>query len=1128
MRGADFLFGYKCNQKGCCCRTWKIGLREADYHRMRRAALGTELEDDMAAGLQVRRPGPFAHLVPAAAQHQRFDSNFGAIAKEPDGSCTFLATDDLCRVHGVLGEAALPQICSNFPIGGMDTRDGPLSFWDFTCPEVVATLASATAPARVIEAPEAFTRETTVFRPVDGLARVALTSNSDVPWELVSAWHEDLWEAARTNAQQPLAVLGRAAWYVHAWATSGVSPGRFKHFEVTDEQQRTWLQHLSGRIVDAAEERTWLRDKVTFARQFFQHHPWGTEATLDVLEAAEPPAPELAAQGLASLGDAEHLVLTNWLIAAFQSVPLANNDTIENALLVLTRRLGGALYVAGTWARAGGGRLGAEGMASALGFAVIAYRSDRKSPPRFWSGRRLAVPRGVDQGRLASLPALVTHVIDSRAGAGPFADGDAALDAWRAVVQRRLRIALDGHAGAVKSALDALAEGGEFQSPDPWQSEGADDPASTDHTSARFELRRDEARAVARLAASDDSVPLALITRELALDPTEVGVLVTLLLVQTDTTIARSLAHVALAYDERRPSAAELAALFGGAARRALDPRGRLRRLRLVELATRPGGLPLEPTRYQLPASVVSTLLGGSGALPVELERLQVIAGRAAALLPPPRALVAAVRDATSGAGRARVVALVGPEGHDLVGLVSRAAGRGVVSVALEGSDAERSGADKSSAGDALVRAAGREALLRRSELLLKLDRAALALDSVVGAIEDMAALLPRPVYVATRRSPSRLYGRLDVGELELHSLDPAWSARLLARALPAEILIEDASALRDVVTSLSVPPDRVVAAVDRATGDALRASAAAAGARGRRKTRRRDRSRPTLTAAAFAAALREQMTSGLGDYARVMPVRQSWEDLQLTPGGKSSLDEVVSAYEHRHKVLKTWGFAGGSSGGNGVTALFYGPPGTGKTMASGILSRKLGLELFQIDLSRVVDKYIGETEKALGRVFDEAERGEVMLLFDEADSLFGQRTEVRSSTDRYANLEVNYLLQRMEAYRGVVVLTTNHADNMDPAFKRRIKHQVHFPMPGAEERARIWGTLAPAGAPFGDSVDFEELGQQFELSGGHIKNAMLTAAILAAVDDAEITQDHLLTACNREYRALGKVVREG
>ena len=227
MRGADFLFGYKCNQKGCCCRTWKIGLREADYHRMRRAALGTELEDDMAAGLQVRRPGPFAHLVPAAAQHQRFDSNFGAIAKEPDGSCTFLATDDLCRVHGVLGEAALPQICSNFPIGGMDTRDGPLSFWDFTCPEVVATLASATAPARVIEAPEAFTRETTVFRPVDGLARVALTSNSDVPWELVSAWHEDLWEAARTNAQQPLAVLGRAAWYAHAWATSGVSPGRF-------------------------------------------------------------------------------------------------------------------------------------------------------------------------------------------------------------------------------------------------------------------------------------------------------------------------------------------------------------------------------------------------------------------------------------------------------------------------------------------------------------------------------------------------------------------------------------------------------------------------------------------------------------------------------------------------------------------------------------------------------------------------------------------------------------------------------------------------------------------------------------------------------------------------------------
>ena len=186
-----------------------------------------------------------------------------------------------------------------------------------------------------------------------------------------------------------------------------------------------------------------------------------------------------------------------------------------------------------------------------------------------------------------------------------------------------------------------------------------------------------------------------------------------------------------------------------------------------------------------------------------------------------------------------------------------------------------------------------------------------------------------------------------------------------------------------------------------------------------------------------------------------------------------------------------------------------------------------MGLEIFRIDLSRVVDKYIGETEKALAKVFDEAERGEVVLLFDEADSLFGKRTEVKSSTDRYGNLEVNYLLQRMEAYDGVVILTTNHQGHLDPAFKRRLRYQVHFGMPGAEQRQEIWQRLLPAEAPMAQEIDFEDLAFRFEMTGGHIRNAVLTAAILGARDGTEINQAHLVAAANREYRALGKLVRE-
>ncbi len=281
------------------------------------------------------------------------------------------------------------------------------------------------------------------------------------------------------------------------------------------------------------------------------------------------------------------------------------------------------------------------------------------------------------------------------------------------------------------------------------------------------------------------------------------------------------------------------------------------------------------------------------------------------------------------------------------------------------------------------------------------------------------------------------------------------------------------------------------------------------------------------LTAASLYGAVRDQLRVHLGDLADVVPVGQGMEDLVLPEESLARLREMIAGFRHRERVLRQWGFAAKVGRGGGWTALFYGPPGTGKTMAAGIVARELGLEVYRVDLSRVVDKYIGETEKHLARVFDEAERGQVMLLFDEADSLFGRRTSGGTATDRYANMEVNYLLQRMERYEGVVVLTTNNDRLLDEAFRRRLRYTVHFPMPDAGERERIWRGMVPAEAEVEGDLDFGVLARSYEMSGGHIRNAVLRAAYMAAEEGGGISQDRLRRAADAEYRALGRVVRE-
>jgi len=280
-------------------------------------------------------------------------------------------------------------------------------------------------------------------------------------------------------------------------------------------------------------------------------------------------------------------------------------------------------------------------------------------------------------------------------------------------------------------------------------------------------------------------------------------------------------------------------------------------------------------------------------------------------------------------------------------------------------------------------------------------------------------------------------------------------------------------------------------------------------------------------TAFQLSLAIRRQLKARIGEFAESVALGCTLDDLRLPEVTRGSLDELIGAYTHRDQILNTWGLGTRIQHARAISGLFYGPPGTGKTMTASAIAQALGTELFKVDLSKVVDKYIGETEKHLTRIFDEAERGQVVLLFDEADSLFSKRTSVKRATDRYANLEVNFLLQRLERHDGVVLLTTNHDALIDPAFKRRIRYRVHFPMPEAEERAVIWRQVLPEEAPIDQGVDFEWLGATYEMSGGHIRNAALRAGFGAAHGEGRITEALLVEAANAEYRSMGKVVRE-
>ena len=388
------------------------------------------------------------------------------------------------------------------------------------------------------------------------------------------------------------------------------------------------------------------------------------------------------------------------------------------------------------------------------------------------------------------------------------------------------------------------------------------------------------------------------------------------------------------------------------------------------------------------------------------------------------------------------------------------------------------------------------------------------------------SVLVVGPVEALLERSPTILPlladARCRVSLTGARTWDPAWSrATPLVLDVPQPNLLMRASFWAEVLDGHAADPGLVGATIAfRLTP--LQVARAAETARLHAEAH----ARPLLPGDVQAGA-RSQNAAGLDRLAYRVEPQAGWGDLVIPTDVRTQLRELAARARHRDRVLDEWGIGGRASRGRGITALFAGDSGTGKTLSAEVVAGELGLDLYVIDLSTVVDKYIGETEKNLDRIFAEADRVNGVLLFDEADALFGKRSEVRDARDRYANVEVAYLLQRMERFDGLAILTTNLRANLDEAFTRRIDVIVDFPMPEEVNRLALWRMHLPAALPQADDLDLEFMARRFKLSGGNIRNICLTAAFLAAEEDRPVSMADLVRGTEREYHKLGRLTVE-
>jgi hypothetical protein len=615
----------------------------------------------------------------------------------------------------------------------------------------------------------------------------------------------------------------------------------------------------------------------------------------------------------------------------------------------------------------------------------------------------------------------------------------------------------------------------------------ADADGGSEEELAAIERRADRAEADGRTLA------LRALARSFSLDSIDIEVLLVAIAPDIDVRYERLYAYLQDDVSRRRASIGLALELVGShpaapSARRRLGPMGPLVAggLILVEEPDRP----FLTRSLRVPDRVTAHLLGDDTPeawvealfvtpAPVEFGERVVLE----------RALrdgcrLVYLREPVGGAGEAMAADSLG------------AVGLGVVAIDLRRLATVDSAVELS---DAVVR----EARLRGAGLVAgPIDALADRHQLIVSALAEAAC----PVILVGSRSWDPAWSRevpllVDAPVPSIELRGALWSAALGDGGDPPDDLETDLAAFR-------MSPEQVV----RATR-AARQQAAAEG-------------RPVV-AADLRSGARSQNAGGLERLARRIRPQVAWADLVLPDGVLIQLREIAQRARFRDVVLDRWALGRRSSKGRGLTALFAGDSGTGKTMSAEVVAGELGLDLYVIDLSTVIDKYIGETEKNLDRIFAEADRVNGVLLFDEADAIFGKRSDVKDSHDRYANVEVAYLLQRMELFDGVAILTTNLRSNVDDAFTRRLDAVVDFPMPDDPDRLRLWGKNLPPSVPQADDLDLAFLARAFKLSGGNIRNVAVAAAFFAAAEDRSVGMADLIRATEREYRKLGRLTVE-
>jgi winged helix domain-containing protein/ATPase family protein associated with various cellular activities (AAA) len=630
-----------------------------------------------------------------------------------------------------------------------------------------------------------------------------------------------------------------------------------------------------------------------------------------------------------------------------------------------------------------------------------------------------------------------------------------------------------------------------------------EDPQAATFGAAQDDARRLAAELRRALAAAQAPAPLDLLAGLLGLSPFEQDVLLLCLAPELDPGFERLYAYVQ--DDVARKHATPYLALsfLGGDSAGDEDRRNAfllhapLRRFHLV-------GLDPATHALRLDERIVDYLLGINHL--DERTAPLLLAIPATPLSAPHRDLAERLvrwMESLRTAERRPVLNLVGPAGSGKQAVArSFCDGLGVGLHRLDPARLPAPGPER----EEMLRLLQREALLLPTAFYLDGDEIDAGDRTASAALEE---LLERLGVLLIVGSPDRWPTERETFVVRIPKPDAAartalWREALTGAPGATEVRIEE------IVQQFELGPEEI-----------SRAIAAA-----RDQARLRDPGRgPEIAADDLWQACREQSGCRLEELAQRIVPAYGWDDLVLPEDTLRQLREIAGQVACRAKVYDAWGFGARLSRGRGISALFAGPSGTGKTMAAEVIANHLRLDLYRIDLSSVVSKYIGETEKNLRRVFDRAEQGGAILFFDEADALFGKRTEVKDSHDRYANIEISYLLQRMEDYRGLAILATNLKSHLDQAFLRRLRFLVDFPNPDPLQRQRIWRQVFPPQAEL-DGLDWAALAR-LEIPGGNIRNIALNAAFLAAGEGAPVRMDHVLRAARREYVKLSRLISE-